>query len=93
MPLPLIYHDYADLETGLTLRRLELCDEDRSSKESTVLLTGRGSIQTVAMNVAAVVYLTNIKNELHIDVYPNSGSAGGRGQGPSLAAPSGMEGV
>ncbi|KAL1428497.1 hypothetical protein MTO96_002870 [Rhipicephalus appendiculatus] len=64
--------DYADLEEGLALRKLELDDEDRNSKEFSALLTGRGSYPTVATTVAAVGYLTYIKKDLHIGVYHNS---------------------
>ncbi|XP_077508917.1 chordin short gastrulation isoform X2 [Amblyomma americanum] len=64
--------DYADLEEGLALRKLELDDEDRNSKEFSALLTGRGSYPTVATAVAAVGYLTYVKKDLHIGVYHNS---------------------
>ncbi|CAN7986206.1 unnamed protein product, partial [Ixodes hexagonus] len=64
--------DYADLEEGLALRKLELDDEDRNSKEFSALLTGRGVYPAVRTTVVASGYLTYIKKDLHIGIYHNS---------------------
>lgn len=66
--------DYADLEEGLALRKLELDDDDRNSKEFSALLTGRGTYPTVPTTVVAAGYLTYIRKDLHIGVYHNSAS-------------------
>uniref|UniRef100_A0A4D5RBB6 Putative secreted protein n=1 Tax=Ixodes scapularis TaxID=6945 RepID=A0A4D5RBB6_IXOSC len=63
--------DYADLEEGLALRKLELDDEDRNSKEFSALLTGRGVYPAVRTTVVASGYLTYIKKDLHIGIYHN----------------------
>lgn len=66
--------DYADLEEGLALRKLELDDDDRNSKEFSALLTGRGTYPIVPTTVVAAGYLTYIRKDLHIGVYHNSAS-------------------
>lgn len=60
--------DYADLEEGLASRKLELDDDDRITKEFTVLLSGRGMVPPVPTSGAAAGYLTFVKRDLHFGI-------------------------